>query len=44
MAPPSGDDGPFPFHFSVDAEADRWRPRVAAASTTLPPPPTTGQI
>jgi hypothetical protein len=44
MAPPSGGDGPFPSFFSVDAEADRWRPRVIPVSTTTPPPFTTTQL
>jgi hypothetical protein len=44
MAPPSGGDGPFPSLFSVEAEADRWRPRVIPVSTTTPPPFTTTQL
>ena len=43
MAPPSGGDGPFHSHFSVEADADRWRPRVTAIPTTHPPALTTTQ-
>jgi hypothetical protein len=44
MAPPSGVDGPFHSQFSVEAEADCWRPRVIPVPTTVPPPLTATQI